>query len=160
MKSLSRRPDASCLPPWLLLLASRHSTRQGTVPADAFPTRPAAAIPHTLRQTLRHASAASLSDYLSQWLSTRCRVLHSASWPTVGNAAFGVAGLETNVPVTAETRFQIGSPAGGLWSMTRDLLRYARFHLGDDTVPGGTVGGMPKKADERRFRRGGDRKNT
>ena len=48
-------------------------------------------------------------------------------------------------------------PAGGLWSMTRDLLRYARFHLGDDTVP---VGGMPKKADERRFRRGGDRKNT
>jgi CubicO group peptidase (beta-lactamase class C family) len=43
-------------------------------------------------------------------------------------------------------------PAGGLWSMTRDLLRYARFHLGDDTVPGGTVGGMPKKADERRFR--------
>ena len=36
-------------------------------------------------------------------------MLHSASWPTVGNAAFGVAGLETNVPVTAETRFQIGS---------------------------------------------------
>ena len=29
-------------------------------------------------------------------------------------------------------------PAGGLWSTTRDQLRYARFHLGDGTVPGGT----------------------
>src|SRR4051812_12826232 len=29
------------------------------------------------------------------------------------------------------------NPAGGLISSARDLLRYARFHLGDGTVPGG-----------------------
>jgi CubicO group peptidase (beta-lactamase class C family) len=29
-------------------------------------------------------------------------------------------------------------PAGGLWSTTRDQLRYARFHLGDGTSPDGT----------------------
>jgi CubicO group peptidase (beta-lactamase class C family) len=29
-------------------------------------------------------------------------------------------------------------PAGGLWSTTRDQLRYARFHLGDGTSPNGT----------------------
>jgi CubicO group peptidase (beta-lactamase class C family) len=29
-------------------------------------------------------------------------------------------------------------PAGGLWSTTRDQLRYARFHLGDGTAPDGT----------------------
>jgi hypothetical protein len=29
-------------------------------------------------------------------------------------------------------------PAGGLWSTTRDQLRYARFHLGDGAVTGGT----------------------
>jgi hypothetical protein len=28
--------------------------------------------------------------------------------------------------------------AGGLWSTTRDQLRYARFHLGDGTTPDGT----------------------
>jgi CubicO group peptidase (beta-lactamase class C family) len=28
-------------------------------------------------------------------------------------------------------------PAGGLWSTTRDQLRYARFHLGDGTAPDG-----------------------
>ena len=28
-------------------------------------------------------------------------------------------------------------PAGGLWSTTRDLLRYARFHLGDGAAPDG-----------------------
>jgi CubicO group peptidase (beta-lactamase class C family) len=27
-------------------------------------------------------------------------------------------------------------PAGGLWSTTRDMLRFARFHLGDGTVDG------------------------
>ena len=27
-------------------------------------------------------------------------------------------------------------PAGGIWSTTRDLLRYARFHLGEGTVAG------------------------
>jgi len=29
-----------------------------------------------------------------------------------------------------------GDPAGGLWSTTRDILRYARFHLGDGTAGG------------------------
>src|SRR5829696_6562351 len=32
-------------------------------------------------------------------------------------------------------------PAGGLWSTTRDQLRYARFHLGDGTAPDGAPPG-------------------
>ncbi len=44
-------------------------------------------------------------------------------------------------PVLVRSRFAEGSggaPAGGVRSTVRDLLRYARFHLGDGTAAGGT----------------------
>ncbi|MGH2617303.1 MAG: serine hydrolase domain-containing protein, partial [Thermomicrobiales bacterium] len=48
---------------------------------------------------------------------------------------------EKNVPRIQEPLFLPRStdPAGGLWSTTPDLLRYARFHLGDGTVRGARI---------------------
>jgi CubicO group peptidase (beta-lactamase class C family) len=55
--------------------------------------------------------------------------------PHVVGHGRGSQGMEVVTPLYCPRNLD---PAGGLWSTTRDQLRYARFHLGDGAAPAGS----------------------
>jgi len=52
---------------------------------------------------------------------------------------YGAQGLEIQTPLLIP---KASDPAGGVWSTTRDMLRFARFHQGDGSLEGRPV--MPR----------------